>query len=249
MLFIIILLCSAMGLSQDAFAEAESLFNLKKYEEAKPIFKSLLLENTTDQTLLRRLGDIESYGERYKTAIPYYKKLVELDNLNADYHFLYGGTLGLHAKEISKMSALGIIDDVKYHLKKAAALDPNHIETRWALVQLYCELPGIIGGSIKMSHKYANELKEISPVDGYLAQGYIEEYDKEYRAAEKCYKKAIEIGGSLTTYKKLASLYEKRTEEYLKALITLQDAYVVHKDSSLLEEISRLKKDHDLAGD
>ncbi len=247
--FIILLLCSAMGWSQDAFAKAESLFNSEQYEAAKPIYKSLLQDNKKDPIILRRLGDIESHAQRYKKAFPYYKELLELDSTNADYHFLYGGTLGLHAKESSKLEALGYLDDIKFHLKKAASLDPNHVEARWALVQLYCELPGIVGGSLRTSRKYADELLKISPVDGHLAQGYIEEYDKEYRAAEKCYKKAIEIGGSLTTYKKLASLYEKKTKEYLKALITLQDAYAAHKESSLLEEISRLKKDHDLVGD
>ncbi|GAK75276.1 TPR repeat precursor [Nonlabens ulvanivorans] len=79
-----------------------------------------------------------------------------------------------------------------------------------ALVQLYCELPGIVGGSLRTSRKYADELLKISPVDGHLAQGYIEEYDKEYRAAEKCYKKAIEIGGSLTTYKNWPHFMRKR---------------------------------------
>nr|WP_202963603.1 hypothetical protein [Nonlabens ulvanivorans] len=36
MFFIILLLCSAMGWSQDAFAKAESLFNSEQYEAAKP---------------------------------------------------------------------------------------------------------------------------------------------------------------------------------------------------------------------
>ena len=248
MLFIILLLFSAMGFSQDAFAKADSLFNLDKFEEAKPLYTSLLLENKKDPILLRRLGDIEALAGKYKNAFKYYKKLLELDESNADYHYLYGGALGLYAKKASKLDALGYLDNIKFHLKQAAILDANHIDSRWALTQLYCELPGIIGGSYKKSRKYANELLEISPVDGYLALGYIEEYCKEYRDAEKHYKKAIEIGGSLTTYRKLASLYENKTKEYLKALITLQDAYTVHKDSSLLEEISRIKIDHDLVG-
>lgn len=249
MLFIALLLCGAMSWSQDAFAKAESLYNLKKYEQAKPIFKSLLLENQNDATILRRLGDIEARAKRYETAFPYYKKLINLDNSNADYHFLYGGTLGLHAKNISKFDALGHLDDIKFHLKKAASLDPNHIEVRWALVQLYCELPGIVGGSYKTSRKYADQLTGISPVDGQLAHGFIAEHDKEYRDAEKYYKKAIEIGGSITTYKKLASLYENKTKEYLKALVILQEAYASHKEESILEDITRLKIDHDLIGD
>ncbi|GAK92940.1 TPR repeat precursor [Nonlabens ulvanivorans] len=103
MFFIILLLCSAMGWSQDAFAKAELLFNSEQYEAAKPIYKSLLQDNSKDAVILRRLGDIESYAKRYEKAYPYYKKLLDLDSTNADYHFLYGGTLGLHAKESSNL--------------------------------------------------------------------------------------------------------------------------------------------------
>ncbi|WP_438962441.1 tetratricopeptide repeat protein [Nonlabens sp.] len=248
-LFILIALCSAMGYGQDAFAKAESLYKIKKYEEAKPLFKALLQENQKDPKILRRLGDIESYAKRYKTAFPYYKMLLDLDQSNADAHFLYGGTLGLHAKNVSKLDALGYLDDIKHHLKEAANLDANHIETRWALVQLYCELPAIVGGSYKSSRQYADQLQKISPVDGYLAHGFIAEHDKEYRDAEKFYKKAIEVGGSLTTYRKLISLYEHKTREYLKALVLLQEAYATHKDPSLLEEIGMLKENYDLVGD
>lgn len=249
MLFILIVLCGAMGYGQDAFAKAESLYKINKYEEAKPLYKTLLLEDKKNPKVLRRLGDIEAHAKRYETAFPYYKRLLDLDNSNADAHFLYGGTLGLHAKNVSKLDALGYLDDIKFHLKQAADLDANHIEARWALVQLYCELPAIVGGSYKTSKSYATELQKISPVDGHLAHGFIAEHDKEYRDAEKHYKKAVEVGGSLTTYAKLASLYENKTKEYLKALVILQEAYAAHKDQSLLDEIDRLKKDHDLVGD
>ena len=78
--------------------------------------------------------------------------------------------------------------DVKDAFLKAAELDPNHIDTRWALVELYIQLPGIIGGSKSKSFKYANELEALSKVDGYLAKGYIYEYDNEPENAEKYYK-------------------------------------------------------------
>ena len=82
----------------------------------------------------------------------YYGKLIKLKPGEADYHYKYGGCLGMKAKESNKFKALGMIDEVEESFLTAAKLDGKHIETRWALVMLYIELPGIIGGSEK-KHK------------------------------------------------------------------------------------------------
>ena len=113
----------------------------------------------------------------------------------------------MKALSISKLKALGIIGDVKRSFLKAAELDPNHIDARWALVELYVSLPGIVGGSNSKALKYANELQKLSKVDGYLAKGYVYEYDDKPELAEKYYKLAIKVGGSVTCYEKLSNFY------------------------------------------
>ena len=168
------------------------------------------------------------------------KSYFRLDNNNADYHFYYGGAMGMWAKNASKFKALGLLDDVKLHLKKAAELDPKHVESRWALVQLYTELPGIIGGSLSTARSYAGQLKKISPVDGYLALGYVDEYDKEYSDAEVAYKNAIKVGGSPLTYLKLASLYADKMDRKADAKALLKKGYEIHKDSQILVELKKL---------
>ncbi len=77
-------------------------------------------------------------------------------------------------------------------------LDKNHIEVRWAMVELYMTLPIIVGGSKKKSLKYANELQYISKLDGYLAKGYIYEYDDKPELAEKYYKLAVKISKNIS---------------------------------------------------
>ncbi|HCQ14248.1 MAG TPA: hypothetical protein DIU01_13470, partial [Flavobacterium sp.] len=91
------------------------------------------------------------------------------------------------------------------------------VESRWALVMLYIELPGIVGGSEKKAVKYADELMELSKVDGYLAKGYIDEYFNRYKKAEIYYLKAHEIGNSKTTFQKLYSLYLNKLKDKIKA--------------------------------
>ena len=92
--------------------------------------------------------------------------------------------MGMKAKSVNKFKALGMIDDIENSFLKAAELDKKHIETRWALVMLYIELPGIVGGSEKKALKYSDELMELSKVDGHLSKGYIDEYFNRYKKAE-----------------------------------------------------------------
>ena len=40
-----------------------------------------------------------------------------------------------------------MIGEVRDSFEKAIALNPKHIEARWALIELNLQLPGIVGGS------------------------------------------------------------------------------------------------------
>ena len=84
------------------------------------------------------------------------------------------------------------------------------------------QLPGIVGGSQSKAIRYSNELLKVSPIDGYLSRGHIDEYFKRYTAAEQQYKKAIAISGSKTSYQMLANLYKNKMNEPEKANAILQ---------------------------
>ena len=183
--------------------------------------------------------------KKWDEAAAEYKKLVNTKPNTANYHYKLGGALGMKALSVSKISALGIIGDVKSSFLKAAELDPNHIEARWALVELYMQLPGIIGGSKSKSLKYANELENLSKVDGYLAKGYIYEYDDEPELAEEYYLKAIKVGGSLTCYDKLTALYEKEKQPE-KAVSNLEAAQIKHQRNSLHYQIGKVCADYNV---
>lgn len=207
--------------SQSNFEKAEKLFTEGKYSLAKPIFESIYRENPNHQKSLEYLGDIEGKNKSWDKAMAYYEKLKKLNPSNANYYYKYGGCLGMKAKESNKFKALGMIDGIKFSFEKAIQLNPNHIEARWALIELYLQLPGIIGGSESKAKKYADELLKISPVDGYLATGHIAEYFNRYKNAEKLYRKAIEVSGSKTSYQKLADLYKNKMNQPERARETM----------------------------
>jgi tetratricopeptide (TPR) repeat protein len=203
-------------LSSD-FEKAEQLFRQNKLVEAKSLFEKHLKANPNHTKTLEYLGDIAGKNKNWDEAIGYYKKIKIQYPLNADYHYKYGGALGMKAKEINKFKALNLLGDVEESFLTAAKLDPKHIDTRWALVVFFTELPGIVGGSETKAQKYADELMKLSKVDGFMAKGYIDEYFKRYTKAEINYKKAHEIGNSKTTFQKLYDLYKNKMKQSQKA--------------------------------
>lgn len=208
--------------SQSDLDKAEKLFKAQKFDQAQLVFESILKTNPSDLKTIEYLGDIAGHRKSWDKAIGYYKKLKQLKPSEADYHFKYGGVLGMKAKDSNKFRALGMIDEVKASFEKAINLNPKHIESRWALIELYIQLPGIVGGSESKAIKYSNELLQLSPVDGYLSRGHIEEYFKRYNVAEQQYKKAILVGDSKVSYQKLASLYKNKMRDSEKAKAILE---------------------------
>jgi tetratricopeptide (TPR) repeat protein len=211
-----LLLFPLMIWSQSNYSKAEKLFDAGKYDQARPFFESFLKENPSHLKTIEYLGDIAGQNKSWDKAIVYYKKLKELKPTEANYYYKYGGVLGMKAKEANKFKALGMIGEVKESFEKAIELNPKHIEARWALVTLYLQLPGIVGGSETKAIKYSNELLKLSPVDGYLSRGQIDEHFKRYTAAEQQYKKAIAVGSTKVGGQMLANLYKNKMNKSVK---------------------------------
>lgn len=231
--------------SQTTAESIAQLFEKKQYQKAETILKEALKKAPNDVELIELLGDSYGYQKKWDEAIENYERLVKMDDTNANYHYKYGGAMGMKALIVNKFRALGLIGDIKSSFKRAAELDPNHIDVRWAMVELYMQLPGLLGGSFKKSMKYANELEQLSKVDGYLAKGYIYEYDDEPELAEKFYKKAIEVGGSLTCYEKLTKLYEKQ-DQPLKAIENIERSHKKHQRNAMHYQIGKVAADYNI---
>src|SRR5690606_15326682 len=115
----------------------------------------------------------------------------------------------------------------------------------WALVELYMQLPAIVGGSKSTSLKYADELERLSKVDGYLAKGYIYEYDDEPILAERYYKKAIQEGGSITCYTKLSEFYEKQNQPE-KAISNIEEAQEKLQRNALHYQLGKVSAEYNV---
>jgi hypothetical protein len=55
--------------------------------------------------------------------------------------YKYGGATGMKALEVNKFRAFEW--SIESHSKKAIKLNPGHIDSRWALIELYIKLPAL----------------------------------------------------------------------------------------------------------
>ncbi|MBT8324801.1 MAG: tetratricopeptide repeat protein [Winogradskyella sp.] len=244
----IILLCflfSTMVYAQPSVEQAEELITKKEFKEAEKLLVPFIKRDESNLKAIEVLGDAYGHQKKWDEAIEQYEKLKDANPKNANYHYKYGGALGMKALQISKLRALGLIGDLKRSFETAARLDPNHIDARWALVELYMTLPGIVGGSKDKSLKYADELESLSKVDGYLAKGYVYEYDDQPDLAEQYYLKAIKVGGSVTCYDKLTKLYESQQKPH-EAIGNIELAQQKHQRNALHYQIGKVSADYNV---
>jgi len=170
--------------------KADQFLAQKEYARAEKLLLDEIASNNAPE-LRNKLGVVYSYQLHWDEAITIYKELVTEDPENVEFQFRYSGALARKAQSSGKLKALMLLGKIKEGFKRTITLDPNHIGSHWALVDLYVSLPGIAGGSMAKAYRYANNLKEISPLDGYLALGYVYEYDKEPEKSKQSYLKAL----------------------------------------------------------
>ncbi|WP_170106660.1 tetratricopeptide repeat protein [Christiangramia gaetbulicola] len=176
-------------MAQQSLKDAEKLLESGEVVEAKKIF----LQNDNNSLAKEYLGDIASFNKNWDEAISYYNELVESHPENAMYNFKLGGAMGMKAYYGSKFQAAMLLGDVKKYLKKAAELDSSHKEARRALVELFMQIPGFLGGSKIIAESYASDLDRLNDVDALLADAYIYKIQEYRDLAKNKYEEAIRV--------------------------------------------------------
>ena len=162
------------------------------FKEAQLMLQEAIKKDP-DPLLKDKLGEVFGYQQQWDKAIEIYRELVQLYPQNPEYLFRYGGVLAKKAQSSNPFTALALLGRIKASFKKVLKMDPEHIGAYWALIDLYVSLPGIVGGSISKAYDYSFQLKELSAVDGYLALGYVQEYDESLEQAKGYYMKALAL--------------------------------------------------------
>lgn len=186
-----LLLFTSLSFSQSISDKAMFYLEAGDVAKAKYLLNEQVNKNNVDLLVFELLGDIASFEKNWDTAISYYKKLIAANPEKASFNLKYGGALGMKALSVSKLQAVVYIPDIKKHLALAADQDRSQIESRRALVELYIKLPGLLGGSDEKASMYADQLHDVSPVNAYLAKGFIVKEQENIERALVYYKKAL----------------------------------------------------------
>ena len=170
----------------------DSLIDNKQYMIAEKTIINSIKENPNNEILIKKLGDCYGFIKDWDNAIIQYQKLIELDSDNSVYNYKIGGTLAAKANETNKFKSLSLINKSKKYLLKSVELDNKNKPAMWVLIQIYTELPQLLGGSKSLALQYANELEIISLIDGLFAKKYIYDFKNDHKMSNIYLNKIVE---------------------------------------------------------
>jgi tetratricopeptide (TPR) repeat protein len=96
------------------------------------------------------------------------------------------------AARASIFAAGGLAKKFKGELDVSLARDPKNLEALDALMQYSFQAPGIMGGDKGKAHAIAEQLVQLSPVRGYLAQAELAREARDFAKVEECFLKAVQ---------------------------------------------------------
>lgn len=180
------------------FAQSNQIIS---FSESEKSLLGQLKKSPNNLVALEELGDLYvSVGNWSKAAEFYYKAKNEKPKV-ANYHFKYGGAVGMMAKEGPKHKALKYINLAKASLKKAEMLDPSSWEIQWVLVEFYTQLPYLLGGSEEVAWLHAKKLQRLSAINGHFAKAYLYKADNNFENAKKSSIRGLNLISNLNCVK------------------------------------------------
>ncbi|SRR6266496_1780029 len=138
------------------------------------------------------------------------EKAVNLDPNNSSYHLWLGRVYGEKADHASFFSAPGLAKKARVEFETAVKLKPENVEARSDLSEFYVEAPGVMGGGTDKAEAQAQALDKLFPAKAHWVRARVAEKKKDYSAAEKEYRAAIQSRESSATWLDLASYYRHR---------------------------------------
>ncbi len=114
------------------------------------------------------LGD-DAYPEETKRRAAYEegaklaRRAIDLDESNAQAHYLYAANLGSAAQLKGVMASAFTVNDLKRHVRRALELNPNHAPALHMMGMMLEELPWILGGDADAALTYLNKAVTADP--------------------------------------------------------------------------------------
>lgn len=165
---VVVLLLSA----QPAFPISESVQNLEQR------LQNLLAEKerqASDPAILVKLADLyldlgdEAYQDKvkrraaYEEGAKFARQAIDLQERNADAHYLYAANLGSAAQLKGTMASALTVRDLKAHVRRALELNGNHAPALHMMGMMMEELPWLLGGDADAALTYLKRAVAADP--------------------------------------------------------------------------------------
>lgn len=140
---------------------------------------------------LKALAILYAETKAYEESFEILEKLVESHPEKFEYQYLLGGISGILASELPRTRSLPYVRSMKSAFEAASDLLPEAIEVQMVLLELYTELPWVLGGSYKKAEEKLTKIKSLAELEGFLAEGYFYRATKKNKKALVAYLNAI----------------------------------------------------------
>jgi len=125
--------------------------------------------------------DVEKQRAAYEAGARIAKRALELQEANAEAHYLYAANLG-RAAQLKGLTASALtIQELKYHVKRALEIQKDHAPSLHMMGMMLEELPWVMGGDSRAALVYLQRAVEVNPSYTHarldLAKAYLRRKD------------------------------------------------------------------------
>ena len=207
-LFLALFSAAAVAAGDDS---APALLAAGRADDAINTLRSKITSSPSDAEAHNLLCRVYFSMGDWDRGIAACEKAVALDPGNSRYHMWLGRIYGEKADTANFLSAASLAGKVRNEFEAAVRLDPNNVEARSDLGEFYLEAPGIVGGGRDKAEAQAQALAALDPAKADYLKGRLAEKRKDFAAAEREYRAAIEAShGSALTWFNLALFFRHR---------------------------------------
>lgn len=180
------------GLSMSAQQQADlsgarRLYQTTHYQEAVK-----LLENQKDPDSLQLLAQSWFMLGQFKKATEVLDRAVALRPNSSEIHLWLGRAYGRRAETSNPLFAPRYASKARQHFEKSVELDSRNILAMNDLFEYYLQAPGFLGGGKDKAAALAKRIEQLDKAEGYFATARLAEDSKEYSAAERQLRRAVE---------------------------------------------------------
>ncbi|MCL4523780.1 MAG: hypothetical protein M1451_07710, partial [Acidobacteria bacterium] len=165
LLAIVLLSASAAAAANDPSPEA--LVQTGHWKRARAVLEPRVQANPNDAQALFLLSQVRMAYRDFKDAVALAERAAARNPKSVEYRQQVAEAV---CELAGKERSLGLGRRCKSELEATAALDPNHVDSRWGLMEWHMEAPWIIGGRKSEARKMLAEIQRINPSRGYMAQ-------------------------------------------------------------------------------